>query len=131
MLYRLYTCLLASMNRDKLDKHGYPLRLAQVSNERVIDIFVGWGPMKLHLIMPKLYRSNLNEGKNISCVIFTAIIIINSLLCLIFISLIINLLKNYWTKVVTSLAMNKENLKNVIASLDWLISFQGYILSKI
>ena len=38
MLYRLYTWLLASMNRDKLDKHGYPLRLAQVSNERVIDI---------------------------------------------------------------------------------------------
>ena len=54
------------MNKDKLDKHGYPLLLAHVWNERVMDISVGRGPMKLQLIMPKLYISNPNVGKNIS-----------------------------------------------------------------
>ena len=57
-----------SNNYDNLGRmHGHPLRLAEISNDRVIDIFVGRGPN---------FRFKTNGGNNIPFFIFYCIIVI-------------------------------------------------------
>ena len=105
MLRRLYTGLRTSMNTDRLDNlgrmHGHPLRLAEISNDRVMDIFVGRGPRRLQLVVPNSSRFKPNGGNNIPYFFFYSfIIIINFLLGLRFLTLYKTYYKIIWTNIV-------------------------------
>ena len=97
MLRRLYTWLRASMKADRLDDlgrmHGHPIRLANITNDRIIDIFVGRGPRRLQFTNP--YRSKPTGGNNISYIFFYCFIdIIIFLLGFRFLTIKRNFLKN-------------------------------------
>ena len=90
------------MTSERLDNlgrmHGHPVRLANITTERVINIFLEQGPRRLRF-NPKSSAVNFNLGNNIPYSIFYSIIIlINFLIGLRFPTLVQNLLKDYVDK---------------------------------
>ena len=79
MLWRLYSWLRTYMTSERLDNlgwmHGHPVRLANITTERVINIFLEQGPRRLRF-NPKSSAVNSNGGNNIPYSIFYSIIIL-------------------------------------------------------